>query len=88
MMHSGGQYIPKVEMIHNDKARTAGLQVSMTYDRLRKGALKACSEPWESMFSNLHIKHTTEVSFTSEIHIHKTQLPEELEQLLDDPASL
>jgi hypothetical protein len=58
MMHSGGQYIPKAEMIHNDKARAAGLQVSMTYDRLRKRALKACSEPWGSIFSNLHIKHT------------------------------
>jgi len=45
MMHSGGQYMPKVEMIHDDKARIAGLQVSMTYDRLTKRALKACSEP-------------------------------------------
>jgi len=60
MMHSGGQYIPKVEMIHNDKARIAGLQVCMTFDTLRKSALKACSEPWDSIFSNLHIKHTQE----------------------------
>jgi hypothetical protein len=63
MMHSGGQYMPKVEMIHNDKVRIAGPQVSMTYDRLRKRALKACSEPWESIFSNLHIKHTQQRFF-------------------------